>query len=129
MTRIVWKCDTCSEPIEDRQGVVYMPDGATRKYEEEKAEWDKVHPPEAGIRVGELMDMPRPAAWVVSHFDCDPNADKGGWGLDVRQLRTPSNVIYWIRHLEGKPWITSTRWERLLSVTLESFPEDSNAHS
>ena len=129
MPQIVWTCDTCSEPVEDRKGVVYMPDGATNKYEEERAEWDKVHPPEAGIMLGELMDMPRPAAWVVSHFECDPNAGDGGWGLDVRQLRTPSNVIYWIRHLEGKRWLPSTRWERFLTVTLESFPADSNVYS
>lgn len=128
MTEIVWQCDTCTKPIADRDGVVYMPDGATRKYDEAKTAWDEVHPPEASISVSTLMEMPRRAAWVVSHFDCDPNAAEGGWALGVHQLRTPRNIIYWLRHLEGKSWFPSTQWKRFLDTALEYFPEDSNAH-
>lgn len=118
---LVTICDTCTKPIADGKGTIWVDYNKIHQNEEAVRAWrqeqkDKTPPGELAVTTGsDLMRFPSAVRWNVHHAACDPDPDAGCYSIEVHRMRTWGDLVHWTAHLMEKTWLSNTDWRNLLA--------------
>jgi hypothetical protein len=113
---IEYSCGACGQPVSGASGGrLWISRRGFQDAGRKLAEWDSGFDPADGddaldVDLVELMSMPDPEPWRISHGRCI--ADETAYGLDL-----PQDHQQWlahIAHLRGKAWISATDLDELI---------------
>ena len=105
---ITWRCEVCTEPIDDKLGMLWVDIVEATKAIRARREWDAM--PRANGEPLALTNRPRAVPWHRVHYNCDPIPDAAAYMIEIEKIRSPWQLIEWTSHLMGKAWIDGSDW-------------------
>ena len=115
--QLVWKCETCDQPVADGKGYIHVDVRAASQHGQDMA--SLTEEVKASNRLGwemwtgdylRRMMALEEARWEVHHRECDPNPDRDDYWFDVARARTHAHLLDWTAHLMDKNWLEDTTW-------------------
>ncbi|MFF3242907.1 hypothetical protein ACFYWY_04025 [Streptomyces sp. NPDC002870] len=113
-------CDACKQPVDDRDGCIWIDNGMINERQESVRAWekegmDRTPAGELVIRNAmEIMNYPGGVRWNVHHSACDLDIDADAYSIEVERLRSWADLAHWTAHLMGKAWLGDTDWRKVL---------------
>lgn len=106
-------CDSCSRPVADGQGSLYINFSEVRAHQSAHAEWEANRDPAGAIDIMSLLGLPKPATWHIHHDVCSTDG-AGDYDIGVEQVRTWRDLLAWTAHLMEKNWLPDTDWRSVI---------------
>lgn len=130
--RIRWQCAACGSDIADSQGWLSIIRSHVAEAEKANEGFErKAQNPRIGfpaVRLRNIMPQPGIAEWTAYHHRCDPAHDDALWVINVENLRSREQLLWWTLHfMDTKSWIEHTDWTRTVRLKVqfdkEHYPE------
>lgn len=115
---LTWRCDGCSQPIDDGDGWLTV-DVRAAIARERRA--DRIEHHGGGLQaidIGALMRIGDAIPWRAVHPDCDPDHGQAGYCIPVARVRDVVELLDWYGHLGVKPWAQHTDWHSFVVRTV-----------
>ena len=112
-------CDVCGGPIDDGDGCLEIRFGEIQAYREAKSEWERVNGTGTVHKIGDLLTLPEVVPWHLFHDRCNPDAEAGGYDVDVRLVRTWRGLLFETSRLMAKNWLALTDWPQVIGAAAE----------
>ncbi len=112
---LIATCETCTNPIADGQGFLWVDLGEAMDRWRTYCEWRKANDRARFIPIGTLTELPDETPWRVHHIQgCDPGPAGNSYSIEISRVRTFADLLRWTGHLAGKNWLESTDWMELI---------------
>jgi hypothetical protein len=111
-------CDVCGHFVDDGQGCLRVWFADIASYRAAEREWRQMHG-DGPHPLGDVVRMPEVVPWHIHHFACTAEADADGYDIDVAQVRTWRDLVWWTSHLMAKNWLALTDWPQVIGAAAE----------